>query len=363
MSNLIQYNDFRQIVLNQIPLIDVRAPVEFEKGAFPNAINLPILDDEQRQLIGIEYKNSGNEKAIELGHKLVCNDIKDKKINAWLDFKKKNPSALLYCFRGGQRSKISQAWMSQSREDIGRLEGGYKAFRNFLINEIEKSTNFFKPIVLGGRTGSGKTIFLRKLENSIDLENLANHRGSSFGRKLTPQPTQINFENSLVYDVMQKIDKGLKTLVFEDEGNHVGSLFIPKNFAHYLSKAPLYILETSQDERVEIILDEYIIDAQKKYKEFFAYDYITIWKEDMYASMQRIKKRLGALRYTILCTLFDEALKEQDKSNSFELYKEWIIYLFKEYYDPMYDYQMIKNSEKIKFRGSKEEILHLLENV
>lgn len=362
MSDLIQYNNFRQIVLNQIPLIDVRAPIEFEKGAFPNAINLPILDDEQRSLIGIKYKSSGNEEAIKLGHKLVSNDIKDRKIDAWLDFKKENPSALLYCFRGGQRSQISQEWMSQSKQDISRLKGGYKAFRNFLIKEIEESTNSFNPIILGGRTGSGKTIFLEKLENSIDLEKLANHRGSSFGRKLTPQPSQINFENNLAYELIQKIDKGLKTLVFEDEGNYVGSIFIPKSFATYLSKAPLYILETSQDERVEIILNEYIIDAQKKYKNSFADEYINIWKEDMYGSMQRIKKRLGEKRHSALCTLFDEALKEQYKNNSFELYKEWIIYLFKEYYDPMYDYQIIKNTGKIKFRGTSEEILHLLED-
>ena len=167
-------------------------------------------------------------------------------------FKKINPEAVLYCFRGGQRSKISQEWMNESSCNIVRLKGGYKAFRNYLMNELDAAPKNFKAIILGGRTGSGKTILLNKIQNSIDLEGLANHRGSAFGRKISLQPAQINFENNLAYELIQKLDKGSAHLLFEDEGKHIGSIYLPKNFANYLSTAPLIVLETSFEERVEI---------------------------------------------------------------------------------------------------------------
>jgi len=107
------YDDFKSIVLSNTPLLDVRAPVEFKRGAFLNAVNLPIMDDEERHLVGTCYKNSGNEKAVELGHQLVSGDVRERRINAWIEFMDANPNALLYCFRGGQRSKISQMWLHE----------------------------------------------------------------------------------------------------------------------------------------------------------------------------------------------------------------------------------------------------------
>ena len=356
-TKLTEQNDFKSIVLNNTPLIDVRAPIEVQKGAFKNAINLPIMNNEERHLIGIRYKEQGNAAAIQLGHELVKEDIKDNRINAWLDFKTKHPDALMYCFRGGQRSKISQEWMRESGKDIIRLKGGYKAFRSYLMQEIEDSTEHFKPIIIGGRTGSGKTILLKNIKNSIDLEGLANHRGSSFGRKTTPQPTQINFENALAYDLIQKLDKGFDKLFFEDEGKYVGSVYIPKEFAEYLSHAPMIILETSDEERIDITFDEYIVEAQKNYKILFEKGFLEEWAKDIQEAMKRINRRLGLERYKIVCTLFENALDEQIKNDSLSLYKEWIEYLLNEYYDPMYDYQIQKNASRILFRGSNEEIL------
>ena len=133
-----------------------------------------------------------------------------------------NPKAKLYCFRGGERSKISQDWIAETDHEIVRLQGGYKAFRTYLMDETERCIEDFKPFIIGGRTGSGKTILLNRLKNEIDLEGLANHRGSSFGRKVNDQPTQIAFENALAYDLIQKLDRGFKILVFEDEGEYVG---------------------------------------------------------------------------------------------------------------------------------------------
>jgi len=357
MPKLLQTNNFKSIVLNNTPLIDVRAPIEFEKGAFKNAINLPLMDDEERHLVGIKYKQEGNEEATKLGYELVKDEIKAKRLEQWIKFKDEHPDALLYCFRGGQRSKISQEWMAESKKDIVRLKGGYKAFRNYLMQETINSTKHFKPIIIGGRTGSGKTILLKNIKNSIDLEGLANHRGSSFGRKLTPQPNQINFENALAYDLIQKLNNGYKELYFEDEGKYVGKVYIPKEFATYLSTAPMLILETPDEQRIDITFDEYVTQAHKSYKIAFENDYLKEWSRDIKEAMKRIERRLGSQRHKVVCGLFQEALDEQVKNGSLELYKIWIEYLLKEYYDPMYDYQIQKNESKILFRGNSEEII------
>ena len=357
MPDLPLSDDFRSIILNRTPLIDVRAPVEFEKGAFPNAVNLPLMNDEERRLVGICYKELGNDEAVKLGYELVGGEIKESRVKAWGDFVESHPDAMLYCFRGGQRSRIAQEWMSEAGKRIVRLKGGYKAFRQYLMEETERSCNRFVPIVLGGRTGSGKTILLKKIDNSIDLEALANHRGSSFGRQVTPQPSQIDFENTLAYVLMQKIERGFKTLIFEDEGRNVGKLYLPDPLVSYLAGAPLVILETPIQERVEITFDEYVAEAQKLYQKAGYSDPIHEWKCDIESAMRRIKKRLGGLRYQRVSEIFDHACNEQSRSGLLDAHKEWVEYLLKEYYDPMYDYQIQKRFQQVAFRGSSEEIM------
>ena len=363
MTGLPQSAAFKDIVLNNTPLIDVRAPVEFDKGAFPHAVNLPIMNDEERHLIGIKYKQEGNAEAVKLGQKLVSGDIQASRVKAWLDFMAKNPKTMLYCFRGGQRSEISQMLIAGEQKNIVRLRGGYKAFRNYLIDAIEDAPTHFKPLILGGHTGSGKTILLHKIQNAIDLEGLANHRGSSFGRQTTEQPTQINFENTLAYGLIQKLDLGLKTLIFEDEGDFIGQVYLPRNFANYLREAPLVILETSIEERIKITFDEYIVKGQKSYENTFQNAYLELWIQDIQDAMKRIKKRLGGLRYEHLCGIFDTAVGIQTATGSLDGYKELIAYLLTEYYDPMYDYQIKKNASRIVFRGSSAQIEHYFNTI
>ncbi|TKI69985.1 tRNA 2-selenouridine(34) synthase MnmH [Sulfurimonas crateris] len=361
MSKL--FDDFKSIVLNNTPLIDVRAPVEFKKGAFLNAVNLPIMSDEERHEVGICYKNKGNAKAIELGHELVSGEIKEQRVQAWLSFMDANPDTLLYCFRGGQRSRIAQEWIGERGREIVRLKGGYKAFRSYLLDELENSYNHFKPLLLGGRTGSGKTIELKKMQNAIDLEGLANHRGSSFGQKITQQTTQIDFENNMIYKIVQKAEEGFKTLVFEDEGKHVGSVFMPESFIEILPKAPLVILETPMDERIEITLNEYVVDAQKTYEGAEYVDAFEAWQLDIKSAMERIKRRLGDQRYREVSAIFEDALGEQKRSGSYEKYKEWVEYLLREYYDPMYDYQIQKRSHLVAFRGDAKEVHEYIKSI
>ncbi len=356
------FDDFKSIVLNKTPLLDVRAPVEFKKGAFLNAVNLPIMNDEERHKIGICYKNEGNAKAVELGHNLVSADIREARIKSWISFMDANPSALLYCFRGGQRSRISQEWLCERGRDIVRLKGGYKAFRAYLINEIKESTQHFKPIVLGGRTGSGKTIVLKKMQNSIDLEALANHRGSSFGSRFGIQPMQIDFENNLAYELIQKIEDGFKTIVFEDEGKHIGNAFMPENLVTTAINAPLVILETKMQERVDITLDEYVVQAQEAYKEAGFDDALKEWSQNIQNAMSRITRRLGNEKYTKVSAIFESALDEQKRSGSYDGYREWVKFLLEYYYDPMYDYQIQKRADKVSFRGDAKEVKSYIEN-
>jgi len=303
------------------------------------------------------YKKEGNSAAIKLGYSLVNEDIKNERVQKWIDFIKLHPDAMLYCFRGGQRSKLSQEFIKERGKDIVRLKGGYKAFRNYLMSAIDDSIQHFKPLVLGGRTGSGKTILLKQIKNSVDLEGLANHRGSSFGRKTSPQPTQINFENNLAYDLIQKLEKNYNNLIFEDEGKFVGSVYIPKTFASYLSNAPLLILETPLQERIEITFDEYIVSSQESYKNLFTDSYLQRWKEDVESALKRISRRLGGQKYKILSEIFSNAITKQIDTNSQEQYKEFIKYLLVEYYDPMYDYQIKKNSSRIVYSGSANAIM------
>jgi len=360
VPGLPQSNDFKSIVLNRTPLIDVRAPVEFAKGAFPNTVNLPLMSDEERHLVGIRYKKQGSNEATKLGHELVSGRAKEARVDAWCNFIDHHPDAMLYCFRGGQRSQISQQWLAAVGREIVRLEGGYKAFRHYLIEETERSCERFKPLILGGRTGSGKTILLQELDNAIDLEGLANHRGSSFGRHITPQPSQIDFENALAYALIQKLEEGHRQLVFEDEGRNIGKDYLPDHFAECLSSAPLVILETTMGERVEITYEEYISQAQDRYRDAGYSDPISEWKRDIETAIQRIKKRLGGLRYQKLIGIFEDAVKLQMKSGSPDTHRTWVEYLLREYYDPMYDYQIQKRSDQIIFRGNYAEVLDYL---
>ena len=352
--------DFHNIVLQERPLIDVRANVEFVKGAFPKSVNLPLMNDEERHLIGIRYKEEGNASAVALGKALVA-PVKDERVGAWVEFIKANPNAYLYCFRGGQRSQISQAWVKEAGVTISRLEGGYKAFRQFLMQESEAVTQELQTVIIGGRTGSGKTLLLHKIQNSIDLEGLANHRGSSFGGFTTAQPSQIDFENSLAYKLIQHKAKGYREIYIEDESRNIGCLHIPKPIFENFQKGQLILLETPMKERVEITFDEYVIEALKNYIIKYGEQGAEQWFSDASCNLERIKKRLGTERYSTINQAFTEAFRVQKVSGELTQHKGWIEVLLREYYDPMYDYQIEKSPIPILFRGSAEEILAFIE--
>ena len=186
--------------------VDVRAPVEFQQGSLPFAVNLPILDNEQRAEVGVCYKSEGPEAAASLGHRLVSGDLKGARVAAWLAQLDRDPSALLYCARGGQRSQIAAQWIHDAGSSVQRIDGGFKAMRNQMLPLLAPDPSSI--VILGGSTGVGKTVVIQSDEKAIDLEGYANHRGSAFGAHLSGQPSQIDFENAIALEFFKQQPPG-----------------------------------------------------------------------------------------------------------------------------------------------------------
>ncbi len=362
MTELPQIDDYKNIFLKEIEMMDVRAPVEFSQGAFPHTLNLPLMSDDEREAVGLCYKQKGQDKAIELGHQLVSGDTKEQRVTVWSDFVKTNPQGVLYCFRGGLRSKITQQWIYEKTGIIfPRVKGGYKALRRFLIDELEKNIEIIQPIILGGRTGTGKTILLNKLTAQIDLEGIFNHRGSVFGNHVSPQPSQIDIENQLSIELLKLVDADITHILFEDEAPNIGSRNIPISLHAKMKQSPLILLEESVEDRVEIIFDEYITHSLEQYiNSTGASAGFNKWSEQLTTALFKVQKRLGGERFKVLDQIMRNAIQEQINNNDSTLHKEWIKRLLVDYYDPMYDYQLTKKTDRVIFQGNQAEIIDFL---
>jgi tRNA 2-selenouridine synthase len=354
-------SDYRQIFLNDIPLMDMRAPVEFAKGAFPGVANLPLMNDIERQRVGTCYKQKGQQAAIELGHQLVCGQVKAERVEAWAAFAKAHPEGYLYCFRGGLRSQIVQQWLAEAGIDYPRVLGGYKAMRSFLIETIQQAVAECDFVIVGGMTGTGKTEVIAQLGNSLDLEGHANHRGSSFGKRATGQPGQIDFENRLAIDILKQRAAGTEQFVLEDESRLVGSCSLPLELHQGMQGYPLVWLEDSFDGRVERILRDYVIDLCAEFIAVHGAEHgFRLFAERLLQSLSNIQKRLGGERYQRLLLIMQAALAEQQRSASVELHRGWIDGLLREYYDPMYAYQRESKAERIEFAGEQAAVVAYL---
>jgi tRNA 2-selenouridine synthase len=340
--------------------MDVRAPVEFAKGAFPHALNLPLMNDEERRLVGIRYKQAGQDSAIELGHQLVSGELKAQRIAQWQAFAQQHPHGYLYCFRGGLRSRTTQQWLKAAGVDYPLIIGGYKAMRRFLIDSLEQLTHELDFVVLSGRTGTGKTRLLTSFPNYIDLEAMARHRGSSFGRMLSPQPSQIDFENSLAIALLKAKHTQPGPVYIEDESRLIGRCALPLSFKNRMAESPIVVLEATLDERVEVVLQDYVIDMTR---DFIARDGEVLgmqhFSQYLFASLERIERRLGSERKNSLMAIMHEALAQQQTSSgskAFDGHRLWIRQLLSDYYDPMYDYQLEKKLERVRLRGDKNKL-------
>jgi tRNA 2-selenouridine synthase len=220
-------DDFASLFTQEVALLDVRAPLEFEQGAFPSSTNLPLMNDQERHQVGLRYKQVNQEAAIELGHELVAGDIKATRVAHWKAFAQTHPEGYLYCFRGGLRSRISQAWLAEAGIEYPRIVGGYKAMRTFLLESLTRHIDTSNFVLVSGLTGSGKTEVIQALSSTVDLEKLAHHRGSSFGKHATDQPVQINFDNSLAIALLRVHARGQSHIALEDESRMIGRCALP----------------------------------------------------------------------------------------------------------------------------------------
>jgi tRNA 2-selenouridine synthase len=259
----------------QMPILDVRTPEEFAKGHMPNADNLPLFTNEERARVGTTYKQQGREAAILLGFDLAGPQ--------WSGFIKQalalapEKKVAVHCWRGGMRSG-AMAWaLDLYGFDTYVLKGGYKHYRNWVRKQSETP---YQLKVIGGMTGSGKTKLLHELnkqgEQTIDLEDLAQHCGSSYGTKnYLVQPSQEQFENNLSARLSQ-LDPN-QAIWVEDESSNIGRCMIPRSFYHQIRKAPLFDLQVDAAQRVETLVTEYG----------------TLDKDFLVESTDRIRKRLG----------------------------------------------------------------------
>ena len=329
--------------------IDVRAPCEFRKGHLPNSVNIPILDDLERDLVGKAYKKHGKERAVKLGHELCSGARKSKLIQDWVSEINKKSSLNLLCLRGGLRSQIASKWLQEIGETIHPVEGGYKALRQTCLSSLEKPDKKFW--IIGGKTGSGKTEIIKSLGNSIDLEGRASHRGSAFGGQLQEQPSLSTFENYIAVDYLN-LDR--HSLVLEDEGRSIGSVSIPPSWFDLMRASPIALVKLDLEDRVARIKAEYVDDALLEYGD----DSVAVQQlhERYQESARKIAKRLGGTNLASLRVLMEEAFLEKREHN------DWIEHLLSNYYDPMYEYQLKRKSERIVFRGDSVAVKDFLDS-
>jgi tRNA 2-selenouridine synthase len=262
----------------QHPIVDVRTPAEFDTGHIPGAHNLPLFTNEERAVIGTLYKQQGKQVAVLKGLEIVGPKLKDLVKDA--EKISKDGIYLMHCWRGGMRSG-SVAWLLETYGcKVYTLRGGYKWWRRFALDKFSEPR---KVLILGGRTGAGKTLILDELEKlgeqTLDLEKIAHHKGSSFGglgeRK---QPTQEQFENVIAHRLLH-LDSA-KPVWIEDESRMVGSKVIPEGLWNQMRSSKVMYVDLPFEERARYLTEQY-----GKYN-----------REELKAAIERIGKRLGGLQ-------------------------------------------------------------------
>ena len=296
-----------EFIATKSSIIDVRSPAEFIQGHIPGAHNLPLFNNEERAVVGTLYKQKGRDAAMLEGLRIV-----GPKMASMVEVTRSiaiDGRIGVNCWRGGERS-ASVAWLMEKAgfKDVFTLKGGYKAFRNVVLSSFEHP---YDLRVLGGYTGTGKTELLGHLKDLgqqiVDLEGLADHKGSSYGAiGEDPQPSNEHFEN-LLWSSLQLLDPN-KPFWVEDESHLIGRVKIPDPFFAQLRSAFCYFADMPREERAARLVEVY-----GKYP-----------KNELTDATKRIQKKLGPQH----CATALEALENGD------LYRVAMIALT--YYDKTY---------------------------
>lgn len=289
------------------PVIDVRSPGEFKKGHIPGAFSIPLFSDQERAKVGTAYTRQSKEIAMNIGLKFVR-----PKLKYFIDESKAvapDGKVLVHCWRGGMRSESFARHLSEHGFlEVYLLEGGYKGYRKHVHQFFEQTLQLH---VLGGFTGSGKTKILNILKENncevVDLEGIANHRGSAFGGiNMGRQPTVEQFENDL-FENMRHLNTD-RPIWIEDESIHIGSVFVPTPLFNQIESQQIYFLNIPREERAKYLVQEYA----------------NLKKQELAISIQKIEKRLG----------FDQAKLALDYLEADDFYQVALITL--KYYDKFY---------------------------
>lgn len=296
----------------QVPTLDVRSPSEYDLGHLPGAISLPLFTDEERAEVGTLYKQAGQAVAVEKGLQIVgpkIQDLYNRGASAAEDGRLQ-----VYCWRGGKRSESVAALLAMNGLQVTVLEGGYKSFRRWVLAKFEE---VYPLHIVGGKTGSGKTKILGALraqgQQVVDLEALADHRGSAFGRLgMLRTVLQAQFENDLAME-LDLIDKSRRVWI-EDESRNIGRLVIPDAFWLQMREAQVAYIDLALDERIRLLLEDYGSFA------------IT----GILESLKKIEERLGGLRYR-------QAVEAASQGNAAR-----VVELVLEYYDKTYFHGLSK---------------------
>lgn len=359
MSDTIAPEALTSLLKQRTLLIDARSPSEFAQGHVPGAVNLPIMNDEERHRVGLCYKENGPDAAIELGHRLVSGATKRERLQGWLEASRRQPgNTAIYCARGGLRSRITQSWLAEAGVSLPIVEGGYKSLRHHLMAINEDLCVRGDLRVVAGRTGSGKTRVIERVANALDLEGAANHRGSAFGRHVDPQPTQANFENRLALDSLAlDIDR---PILLEDESRNIGSVHLSEAMINRIKSAPVVLLEVPFEDRVEMITEDYVLALQQEYRQRFGELGIERYRDYMEGALARIRRRLGGELHQRILGELRQALDQQRATGDTDAHRAWISSLLAGYYDRMYDYQLSKATRDVIFTGDIDAVVGFL---
>jgi tRNA 2-selenouridine synthase len=290
------------------PVVDVRSPAEFQAGHIPGAINIPLLNDEERVLVGTVYKHQGQREAIKEGFRLVGPRLHD--VITETEKVAHGKEILVHCWRGGMRSSNFCQFAAMAGIKSRPLEGGYKAYRHFALEGFKKPLQI---TLLTGCTGSGKSEVLRLLsargEQVLDLEKLASHKGSVFGGLLMPpQPTTEQFQNDLFEEILT-LDLSRRIWV-EDESLAIGKIFLPRDLWIHMAGSPMIMIDLPRQIRIQRLVEEYGPADRQEFLELMGKVVKKLGGQHYQAAKVKLLQGDMASTIDILLTYYDKAYLE-----------------------------------------------------
>ncbi|VBB08025.1 rhodanese signature 1 [Lucifera butyrica] len=305
-------------VLNNPVYIDTRSPGEFAAGHIPGAVNIPLFTDEERAEVGTVYHKVSADDAKERGLAIVSTKLPElvKQVRHYTAL---GQPLIVYCWRGGLRSRSVVSILELMGIPSWQLRGGYKAYRRYVLESLQDFQINPEIVVLCGSTGVGKTGLLSLLSRQgipvIDLEGLANHRGSIFGQIGLGMPASAKNFDAQLLNLLQSLN-GQPFIVVECESKRIGNVYLPDVFYAAMQKGKKILVQADLPVRIQRLLAEYMGTGANT--------------EAIFAAIQSLKKRLGEKKSRQLMASFTAGKLE-----------EAVVILLTDYYDPLYGYEEV----------------------